>query len=514
MGRRNKHSIIVFICLVNVVIHLLPVFHFEFHRDELLYFSLSNHLNFGYATVPPLISYMAFISKSIFGFSVFSVRFFPALFSGLLVFLTAMIARELKGNFRSQLISSICVTGSLFLGMIYGVFTPYFLDIFFWTWIIYLIIRYVNTKKDKYFIILGIAVGLSFLNKYSIVFLLSGYLVVIPFTEYRSIFRKTYFYLGILAAFIIASPNVIWQAFNHLPVMTHMKELNESQLVNVNRIEFIIELLIYLLPATFFILPGIFFFALNKQYHDYRFLLSVVVVVITLIMILRGKSMYTSGLFPFLIVMGALFIEKVAVNRYFYYATVFVAVIMSLSVIPLGLPVFAPGKMITYFDKFAEATGFDLLSKDEDGNYGKLPQLNADMLGWDEMAQITNEAWQKVENKQNAVIFCANYGQGGTVSNIGKKYGLPEPVSFSESFRYWLPVEFKNPVTELVYVIGNDAQESGNFKDTKELFREMIEIGSVSNPLAIEYNTKIYLFRKPRHDFNEFWKKQIKLNDI
>ena len=38
----------------------------------------------------------------------------------------------------------------------------------------------------------------------------------------------------------------------------------------------------------------------------------------------------------------------------------------------------------------------------------------------------------------------------------------------------------------------------------------MIEIGQVDNRLAIEYNTGVYLFKKPKNNFNEFWKSQIK----
>lgn len=510
MKRKYQCLIIVSIGIINVVLHLLPSFHFEYHRDELLYFSLCNHLDFGYATVPPLIGLAAFIAKSIFGYSVFSVRFFPALFSGMLVYLTSEITKELNGRFRAQLISAIGISGSMFLVMIYGVFTPYCFDIFFWTWIIYLIIKYVKTNEGKYLLILGIAIGISFLNKYSIILFLVAIFTVVPFTKHRHVFLNKYFYWGILLALIIASPNIIWQAMHHFPVINHMKELNDSQLVNVNRLEFIIEQLILLLPATFIILPGVIFFSLNKQYKDYRFLLSIVAVEIALFLILKGKSFYTSGLFPILIVIGALFIEKVVINRYIYSTILSLLVIISAFLLPLSLPVFSPDKMIDYFDDFAKITGSDLLRKDEDGNYRKLPQIDADMLGWKEITEITNKAWNKVDSKQNAFIFCANYGQAGAISIMGRKYGLPEPVSFSESYRFWLPVQFKDSITELVYVVGEDALNSGNFKDTRKLFDEMIEIGKVSNTLAIEYNTHIYLFRKPRMNFNTFWKEQIK----
>jgi hypothetical protein len=54
-----------------------------------------------------------------------------------------------------------------------------------------------------------------------------------------------------------------------------------------------------------------------------------------------------------------------------------------------------------------------------------------------------------------------------------------------------------------------DAMESGNFKYTKAFFVEMKEIGSVENRMAIEYGTKVLLFRNPKSDFNGFRKSQI-----
>ena len=452
---------------------------------------------------------MAFISKSIFGYSVFSIRFIPALFSGLLVYLTSMVAKELSGNFRSQLISAIGVVGSMFLVMIYGVFTPYYIDIFFWTLVIYLLIKYVKTKSGNYLIALGIVIGFSFLNRYSIIFFIVSALVVLPFTKYRYIFLDRFLYWALLLSALISSPNVIWQMYHHLPVINHMKALNESQLVHVNRLEFIMEQLILLLPFTFIILPGIIFFLINKQLKDFRFLLSISAAVLMLFLIFRGKSFYASGLYPFFIVIGSLFIDKVFVNRYIFSTVLILLIIMSVLLLPLNLPVCKPQQMIAYFDGFAKITGVDLLRKDEDGNYRKLPQINADMLGWNEITEKTNKAWSMVEDKNKCFIFCANYGQAGAINIIGKKYGLPEPISFSETFRLWLPRKFETDIEEIIYVVGADAMNSGNFMDTKEFFQEMIEIGQVDNRLAIEYNTKVYLFRIPKSNFNKFWKGQI-----
>jgi hypothetical protein len=393
--------------------------------------------------------------------------------------------------------------------MIYGAFTPYCFDIFFWTLTIYFLIRFLKTNANSYLLILGAIAGVAFLNKYSILFLLFSILMVIRFTKHKKVIIDKYFYYAVFIFFIIASPNIIWQFSHHLPVINHMIELNKSQLVNVNRISFLIEQLILLLPCTFIILPGIVFFLRDKQSKDFRFLLAISAFVFFLLFILRGKSFYTAGLFPFLIVTGALFLEKTVKNRYVFYAVFLVYMTLSALLLPLGLPVFNPEKMVSYYDNFKKVLGIDLLRKDEDGNYRSLPQIDADMLGWNEITEITSRAWEQVENKNNCFIFCTNYGQAGAISIIGEKYGLPEPVSFSESFKYWLPLKFKNEIHEIIYVISTDALESGNFRDTKYFFNEMIEIGSVENRMAIEYGTKIILFRNPKSDFNDFWKGQI-----
>jgi hypothetical protein len=508
MKKIYQNSIIIIVALAAVLLHLLSGSGFEYQRDELLYFSFSRHLDFGYATEPPLTGFMAFIAKSLFGYSLFAVRFFPAVLSGLLIWISSLITKELNGKFRSQLIASVGVGTSTFLVMIYGAFTPYCFDILFWTMTIYLLIRFVKTNSNSYLLIIGAVTGLAFLNKYSILFLLFSILMVIRFTKHRKVILDKYFYYAVLIFFVIASPNIIWQINHHLPVINHMIELNKSQLSNVNRVSFIAEQLILLLPCTFIILPGIVFFLINKEFKAFRFLLSICGIVVVMFLILKGKSFYTAGLYPFLIVTGAIFIEKTIRKGYLFYSVFFVFLLISALLLPLGLPVLKPAGMVSYYDSFARITGTDFLRKDEDGKQRSLPQINADMLGWNEITSLTGKAWDQVEDKNKCFIFCTNYGQAGAISIIGKKYGLPEPVSFSESFQYWMPLKFGTEINEIIYVISSDAVESGNFRDTKDFFSEMIEIGSVQNKMAIEYDTKIYLFKSPKSDFNNFWKVQ------
>jgi hypothetical protein len=151
----------------------------------------------------------------------------------------------------------------------------------------------------------------------------------------------------------------------------------------------------------------------------------------------------------------------------------------------------------------ARVTKNDAVRRYENNRYNPLPQDYADMLGWDELAAATHNAWLQVEHKDQCIIYAENYGQAGAVTILGKKYNLPEAISFSDNYRYWIPETFGSEITELIYI--ND--EPG--KDIKMLFENIREIGGVENPLAREFGTKVYLCTKPKSSFNMFWKTTV-----
>ena len=109
-----------------------------------------------------------------------------------------------------------------------------------------------------------------------------------------------------------------------------------------------------------------------------------------------------------------------------------------------------------------------------------------------------------VADKKSCFIYCENYGQAGAIAVIGKKYNLPEPVCFSESFRYWIPIKFNPDPNSLIYINNNLPGE-----DVHKLFRKVTKIGSVSYPFAREYGTGVYLFQDTVFSFNKFWKDRI-----
>jgi heme/copper-type cytochrome/quinol oxidase subunit 4 len=496
--------LIFFLAIVNVALHLYFSKNLEYHRDELLYFSLGMHPAFGYATVPPMIGWIAWIMQNLFGYSVFAVRLFPALMSGVMVFLISAIAKELGGSGYARILAAVGVMVSGFGLRTFLLFMPVHIYLILWTLLFYLIVRYINTYSDKYLILIGITVGIALLNKYLIGLLLLILLIIIPFTRYRTIFRDKKFLYGLLAGLIVFLPNLIWQIVNGLPVINHLGELARTQLVNVSKTSFLIDQFASPTAASILTVAGIIYLFINRDARKYRFLGLAVISVIVTLMLLQGKSYYTQGVFPFLIAAGAVSWEKILKTKLSRLFLLLLILMLTWPVIPIGVPVYKKERLVKYFNRLSTKYGMGFMCRFEDNSIHSLPQDYADMLGWKELTAVAARAWDMVPDKRSAFIYGENYGLAGAITVIGKTYNLPEAVCFSESFRYWIPRRFDPDIKSLVYI--ND--EPGN--DIKELFRKITKVGSISDPDAREFGTSVYLCEDPVSSFNEFWTARIK----
>jgi len=496
---------VIIIALFNIAFHLAVAGNLEYHRDELLYFSLGMHPAAGYATVPPLIGLVAWFVQNIFGYSIYAVRIIPAITSGIMIIIVARIARELGGSHYSELLAAIGFTISGFGLRTYGLYMPVFFDILFWSLCILWLIRYINTEDDKYLLLFGITAGFALLNKYLIGIMFAGLLIIIPFTVYRSLFRKRMFWVGILAAFIIFLPNLLWQINRGLPVFNHMSELNRTQLVHVDRVTFLKEQIMNPAWASVLTVEGIIFLLIGKRAPKFRFLGFLVLFVILSLLILRGKSYYTQGVWPFLIAAGAASFDLRLKTKFLKYLIPIMIVLLTVPLIPIAIPVYKSEGLVKYFSTIEKKYGLVIGRTFEDNSVHSLPQDYADMLGWEQLTRIADSAWGMIDDKKAAFIYCENYGQAGAITVIGEKYGLPEAVCFSESFRYWYPKQFEPDITSIVYI--NDKEPGA---DVKFLFRKVTKIGSITNRDAREYGTSVYLGQEPIDSFNKFWKIRTK----
>lgn len=470
-----------------------------FHRDELLYLALGRHLDWGFWSNPPLIGAVSWLVQHTLGDSLFAARFFPSIVGGLLVWMTGQMALGLGGGRFAALLSAAVVFVSPAGLALASLFQPVPFDVLCWATATWLTINYLRTQKPHWLWALGLTVGAGLMNKYTVVFLVLGLAVGLLLTVHRRVFMRREMWQAAVMAVLVALPNLVWQWRHGFPVVTHMRELSENQLANVEISSFLgDQFLLYGLGFLLW-LPGVIWLFWSR---DWRVMGWFFVSVLFVLAVLHGKAYYTLGIYPVAIAAGGVFWEGVCRRIWQKTALAVGLVGLSLPLVPAAIPVFPIEKLERYFQWLAYEKGVASTVRWETGQLEKLPQDYADMLGWPELGALVDAALAG-EILQNCLVYCENYGQAGAAQRFSRQARAAQVVSFSDSYRLWAPDRLAPQVQTLVYV--ND--ELGD--DVAALFADIRKVGSVGNPLARERDATVWVCRAPRGSFPDFWAKRV-----
>src|SRR5438552_8816264 len=97
---------------------LLATIRLSFHRDEFYFIAASKRLVPSYVDFQPVVPVLVRIERLAFGDSLVGLRLIPALAGALVVILGALLARELGGSARAQLLAAFALAIiPLFFGM-------------------------------------------------------------------------------------------------------------------------------------------------------------------------------------------------------------------------------------------------------------------------------------------------------------------------------------------------------------------------------------------------------------
>ncbi len=492
------------IACMTLLVHFLTYNNLGFHRDEFLYLALGRHPAAGYWSNPPLIALISYLAQLLPGDPLFATRLFPAVAGAILVILTGLISRELGGKLFAQVLSCLSLSVSLLILRGYSMLQPVPFDILFWTLILYLFLRYTNTRRPAYLLLMGVAFGLGILNKYMVVFLAAGLFLTLLLTPYRRLWINKHTWFAVLIALVIFLPNLVWQYNHAFPVLHHMQELKETQLVNVKRANILIDQVLMFTFGSIIWISGLIWLLFSKHSGRYRVFGFLYLVVLVIFLILHGKSYYMAGLYPFLFAAGGVSWESSLRSASGKITITALVVLLSIPLVPGGIPLMSARKLAAFYAAIPPKMGAEALLRWEDGKMHDLPQDFADMLGWDELGNLVNSATDSIRDKSRIMIYAENYGQAGAIEHFGKAHGLPSVISFSDSYRLWIPDTIPSGKDLFFYV--ND--ELGS--DIDSLFARVDTVGCIANPFAREYGTTVYLCRSPRADFRSFWAERVK----
>lgn len=504
--RKPDHNIlwIILISVISLVVHLVTYNNLGFHRDEFLYLALGEHLATGYWSNPPLIGLISYLSQLLPGDPLFTTRLIPAIAGAILILLTGLITRELGGNLYAQVLACITLSSSLLILRGFSMLQPVPFDILFWTLNLFWFLRYINTRKPVFLILMGFTFGLGILNKYMVVFLAAGIVPAVLLTPYRSLLVSRYTWYAVCIALLLFLPNLIWQLNHDFPVIQHMQELKETQLVNVERANILTDQLLMFTFGSVVWVSGLIWLLFNGRAKQYRVFGFVYLAVLLLFLVLRGKSYYMAGLYPFMFAAGGVLWERLLKPAVWRMVFLLLILLLSIPIVPGGIPIMSARNLAGFYAKIPEKMGAEALLRWEDGRMHPLPQDFADMLGWDELGNIVIKACDSIQDKSRIMIYAENYGQAGAIYHYGKSYGLPPVVSFSDSYLLWAPDSIA-PGIDFFFYVNNELG-----RDIDSLFARVDSIGSITNPYARELGTTVYLCRSPRTDLPSFWSARIK----
>ncbi len=491
-----------FIILKFVLQYVLLSPEYDLQRDEYLHLDQAHHLAWGYLSVPPVTSWVSYIIF-LLGNSVFWIKFFPALFGVLTLIIVWKTIEILKGNLYALILGATCIVFSSLL-RINMLYQPNSLDVLCWTAFYYVVILYITTEKAKWLYVAAVVFAFGFLNKYNILFLLIGLLPALLLSGQRRILAEKNLYFALTIGLVLILPNLLWQYNNQFPIVHHMKELAETQLVNVDRIGFLKEQILFFIGSLLVILSALYALLFYKPFSKYKFFFATIIFTLIVFLYFKAKAYYAIGLYPVYIAFGAVFLSNVlntGWKRYLQPVFIIIPLLFFIPMYNLAFPNKSPEYIVNHSEKYKK---LDML-RWEDGKDHALPQDFADMLGWKELARKTDSVYAALSNKKETIVLCDNYGQAGAINYYTKK-GI-KAVSFNADYVNWfnLDVKYKN----LIRVKENE-EVSNEFKETSPYFQSSSIAGEITNKYAREYKTTIFVFTGAKININKRIEQEIK----
>lgn len=485
---RTDTVVLAGIASVIVLLHLLTNSRYGFHRDELQFLSDARHLDWGFVAYPPFTPFVERISMDLFGLSLVGLRLFSVLAQAVVVVVAGLMARELGGGRLAQATAALAV-GLSPLALFEGTEFQYTsFGFFWWVLIAYCFVRLLKEENPRWWLAIGVLTGFGLLTKYSIVFYIAGVLGGILLTRTRRYFLSPWFWTGTAIAFVICLPNLLWQV-HHGFISYHFLQSIHKRDVGEGRADGFLPRQLIMGFAPLWI-PGLIGFLRSERY---RLLGWMYVITLALFWAAKGRDYYMGEAYPVLVAMGAVLGEQwtAALSERLRWAirTVFFVLLAGFAayVGAILVPLASGGPL----KRFALSRNGDFREE----------------IGWTELVRTLADIRDSLSPEQRASlgIVVGNYGEAGAIEILGQAYGLPTPISMTNSA--WLRGYLEPPPTTLILVGFSREWVERNFTSCR-LAGHNGNAEGVRNEESV-YHPDIFVCGPPREPWAEFWKEHL-----
>ena len=468
-------------------------------RDELYYVANGQHLGFGYVDHPPLIGWISWLTTSLFGDSLLSLRLFPALAAGVTVLLVCLTARQMGGGRSAQLLAGLATALAPVYVATFGILSMNAFDVMWWAAAVLILTQLLRTGDPRWWIAFGLVAGIGLETKISMLFLGFGIVIGLVLTRDWKQFASRWIWLGGAVAGLMFLPYLLWQATHEWATLEFMRRAAQFKNLPLSPLEFLTAQIMQMNPIVApLALAALLFFFLLPQGQRYRALGWAGVVIFVVMVLQRTKPYYYAPALTVLLPAGSVATELLTrrpLLRWLRPAYMIAIVVTGLALAPMAKPVLPVETFVAY----QAALGLGP-STDERKELGRLSQFFADRIGWPELAETVARVYSDLspEEQAEACIFAQNYGQAGAIDFFGPELGLPAAISGHNSYWWWGHHDCSG---RAVIIIGGDPE------DHRRTFAsvERATTYTCQDCMPYENDKPIWVCREPRIAIDEAW---------
>ena len=483
---------------VALALHLLPRPGYGFHRDELLYLAMADHLDFFRMQFPPLIAVLGRVARLLPLNLLGAVHLLSGLAGAAILLVGVAIARRVGAGAEGELITGVALLVAPLLLRGAALFQPVIFEMLWWSIGTLAFAALLAGGDRRWWLAMGVMAGLGGLTKFSAAIFGGAMGVGVLLSPLRGDFRTRWPWLAVLVGGAIALPSILGQIHWHWPFLAQARILRATQLARVTPGAFLGGQLLMAGIATPLLLMGCAGLLRSGALEPFRGLGVMALVALLALLWLRGKEYYYGPMHPLLLAAGgALAGEALRRRRVLYAGVIGMLIAGGLALIPIGIPLLPPAVMARY----GEAIGVTRALTTNRGTVLPLPQDYADMLGWREQVAAVAEVYRALPDTERArtTIVAGNYGRAGALAVYRREFGLPYPVSRAGDFYNWGPGPADPAV---VIIVGGTVEELGR------IFGSVVEARRIGTPLGVEeeQEVRIHVCRNPRQPLDELWR--------
>jgi hypothetical protein len=399
-----------------LVLLLATASSYGFHRDELYFMEAGHHPAWSYDDQPPLTPLIARAATAVFGATPTGLRVLSALAFVACLVLTALIARELGGGRRAQVVAALALSASslIYVGHLVSTTTYDFLA---WTLLLYLLVRIVRRQDPRLWVIFGAILGLALENKWLPATLVAGLLLGAALCGNLRLLCSRWAIAGAALALALWLPNLIWQADHAWPQRELASQIAHDDPLGL-RLKFLPFQFLIVSPFLAYVwLRGLHWLLRDRAARSFRMLGVGYLAVIAICLVTGAKEYYAIGFYPMLLAAGAVASEtrlgRRSSSRRFAAAVVASAALAWTIQLPL-----VPVQSL------------------HDSPFATVNQDALETIGWPRLVATVTRVWRTLPEpaRRRAVIFTENYGEAGALAQYGQDLGLPRAYSGHNSY--------------------------------------------------------------------------------